>query len=160
MSRNGKIAPPPPAENVIESDPDGLPARAFEPPDWALDLLIEALSGNDESGTRSTVVTLSFAGTLVTGRLVSLVVWTHGVKQWTAESNPSFAEALETLFLLPMQDAIETTKRRVAEELPLPARQFIHLQDVTIGYGASATSMKFWRGRLSEVSGWAIGSHD
>jgi hypothetical protein len=145
---------------ALEPDPDGLAPDAFQPPDWALDLLIEVLSGEDESGTRSTVVTLSFAGTLVTGRLVSLVVWTRGIKEWMAQSNPQFAEALETLFMLPMQEVIETAKRRVANELELPARQFIHLQDVRIGYGASATSMKFWRGRLSEVSGWAIGSHD
>lgn len=157
MSNDTRTAPPP---APAAADPDGLPADAFEPPDWALDLLIEALSGEDESGTRSTVVTLSFAGTLVTGRLVSLVVWTRGIKQWIAQSNPVFADALETLFMLPMQEVIETTKKRVANELPLPARQFIHLQDVRIGYGASATNMKFWRGRLSEVSGWAIGSHD
>src|SRR3712207_1699213 len=149
-----------PAASTVSRDPDGLAPDEFDPPDWALDLLIEALSGDDESGTRSTIVTLSFAGTLVTGRLVSLVVWTRGIKQWMAQSNPQFAEALETLFMLPMQDVIETAKRRVANELPLPARQFIHLQDVRIGYGASATTMKFWRGRLSEVSGWAIGGHD
>ena len=151
---------PPTAQNTVETDPDGLAPDAFEPPDWALDLLIEVLSGEDESGTRSTIVTLSFAGTLVTGRLVSLVVWTRGIKHWVAQSNPQFAEALETLFMLPMQEVIETAKRRVANELPLPARQFIHLQDVRIGYGAGATTMKFWRGRLSEVSGWAIGGHD
>ncbi len=156
MSQDTKLVPSPTAD----SDPDGLPADAFEPPDWALDLLIEALSGDDESGTRSTVVTLSFAGTLVTGRLVSLVVWTRGIKQWMAQSNPGFADALETLFLLPMQEVIEMTKKRVENGLPVPARQFIHLQDVRIGYGTSATTMKFWRGRLSEVSGWAIGSHD
>jgi hypothetical protein len=151
---------PPSAPNAVEPDPDGLAPDAFQPPDWALDLLIEVLSGDDESGTKSTIVTLSFAGTLVTGRLVSLVVWTRGIKQWMAQTNPQFADALETLFMLPMQEVIETTKRRVASELPLPARKFIHLQDVRIGYGASATTMKFWRGRLSEVSGWAIGSHD
>jgi hypothetical protein len=142
MTTETRVSPPS-AQTRVDPDPDGLAPDAFEPPDWALDLLIEALSGDDESGTRSTIVTLSFAGTLVTGRLVSLVVWTRGIK----------------LFLLPMQDVIETTKRRVEKELPLPARKFIHLQDVRIGYGASATSMKFWRGRLSEVSGWATGSH-
>jgi hypothetical protein len=158
MTTETRVSPPS-AQTRVDPDPDGLAPDAFEPPDSALDLLIEALSGDDESGTRSTIVTLSFAGTLVTGRLVSLVVWTRGIKQWMAQSSPRFAEALETLFLLPMQDVIETTKRRVEKELPLPARKFIHLQDVRIGYGASATSMKFWRGRLSEVSGWATGSH-
>ena len=157
MSHGTKLVPPPAA---TDSETDGLPGEAFDPPDWALDLLIEALSGNDESGTRSTVVTVSFAGTLVTGRLVSLVVWTRGMKQWMAQSNPEFADALETLFMEPMQEVIETAKKRAADGLPLPARHFIHLQDVRIGYGASATTMKFWRGRLSEVSGWAIGSHD
>ena len=159
MTSEARVSPSS-AQTEVDSDPDGLAPDAFQPPEWALDLLIEVLSGDDESGTRSTIVTLSFAGTLVTGRLVSLVVWTRGIKQWMAQSNPQFAEALETLFMLPMQEVIETTKRRVANELPLPARKFIHLQDVQIGYGASATTMKFWRGRLSEVSGWAIGSHD
>jgi hypothetical protein len=159
MTKDAKPTPSTP-QNAAESDPDGFNGGDFEAPDWALDLLIEVLSGEDESGEGSTIVTVSFAGTLVTGRLVSHVVWTRGVKEWMAESNPRFANALETLFMAPMERVIETTKRRVAQDLPLPARQFIHLRDVTIGYGTSATHMKFWRGRLSEVSGWAIGSHD
>lgn len=39
------------------------------------------------------------------------------------------------------------------------ALTFLHLRDATIYWALAPMKMGFWRGRLSEVSGYTVGTH-
>lgn len=152
--------------NDMQTDPDGYTNEDFNGPDWLLDLTLAVAIGKlNESGEINLV--LNFQGAIVSGTAVGAKRW---VREWTAylgKDNPTeppadggeyISDAISRVALSAYQVTDEEKKRRDQADLPLPAFQFVHLTGVTIHLGTKTVSAPFWRGRLSQVSGWTVGA--
>ncbi|WP_030594612.1 hypothetical protein [Streptomyces anulatus] len=122
-------------------------------PDLQLQLLIQLL---DEDPRSSLPLTLTHPGGLLHGDVIGheqwKAEWARSLRQVEGEGANLLAEFPETVD----RGVRELRADEDAEAGRLP--RWIHLRDVTLVVGAlSPVSLPLWRGRLSDVSGWALG---
>lgn len=97
-------------------------------------------------------VTLTVSGVVITGNLVGRDEWWRQMGEW-----------MDT-----KADGMGAVARVIGEELasgdtdvpsvPIEAYGYIHLRDAwIIGPKVQVNEPMFWRGRLADVSGWALG---
>ncbi|NNC10335.1 hypothetical protein HII28_00350 [Planctomonas sp. JC2975] len=144
------------SEVEIESEPDAadiemMPIGAY---DLYLSALISWVVGIDdehEEGTAS--VTLTVPGAVVSGQIISRGAWRKAVAAQVGSFNEPAGKGLDELF------------GTFEEEIPKGPearneRLHIHLGDVSLWQDGSNEPLRFktWRGRLTQVSGWSIGS--
>ncbi|MFJ9620807.1 hypothetical protein [Streptomyces sp. NPDC101181] len=141
----------------VSADTSSAPAAAVitEPlPDLQLQLLIQLL---DEDPRAGLPLTLTHPGGLLHGDAI-------GHEQWKAEWARSLrqVEGEGANLLAEFPETVDQGVRELhahegdAEGARLP--RWIHLRDVTLITGSmSAISLPLWRGRLADVSGWALG---
>ncbi len=119
--------------------------------DWFLEELV-AITERTGVGVG---VTLFVQGTLVTGSLVNARTYFEGLAALPMEAAgyPELAEAFKELFANTGKAVKETTN-----ESPPPP--FIHLQNahVVAPNGHVMSAAMWWRGRVSAVSGFSLGS--
>ncbi|MEW1616417.1 MULTISPECIES: hypothetical protein [unclassified Streptomyces] len=140
----------------VSADTSPAPAAAVitEPlPDLQLQLLIQLL---DEDPRSSLPLTLTHPGGLLHGDVIGheqwKAEWARSLRQVEGEGANLLAEFPETVD----QGVRELHGQEDAQTARLP--RWIHLRDVTfLGGAMSAISLPLWRGRLSDVSGWALG---
>ncbi|MEI7029518.1 hypothetical protein [Streptomyces pratensis] len=129
-------------------------AMITEPlPDLQLQLLIQLL---DEDPRSSLPLTLTHPGGLLHGDAIGheqwKAEWARSLRQVEGEGADLIAEFPETVD----QGVRELHAHEDARTARLP--RWIHLRDVTLVVGSmAAVSLPLWRGRLSDVSGWALG---
>ncbi|MER6539673.1 hypothetical protein ABT215_39015 [Streptomyces sp900105755] len=138
--------------------PEGDDVVTTEPvPDLYLSLLLTMVESGESVTSMS--VTLGMTSGVISGDLVSRDTWKS---LWTetvltranadAGSMGLFPDTADRLFRQAREDA--GTEDGSERHGP----RFVHLKDVTLFVpGVSPVGLPFWRGRLSEVSGWTIG---
>jgi hypothetical protein len=122
--------------------------------DWFLQLLVHIINGKENE----TGITLNVGGMLVTGKMVSGDKYFEGfARDFTSlmkdeESIKQVTDAFHQIGDVYTQNATKENK-------PLP--QYIHLKDThffnTSGKPIPSNRGVWWRGRLSEVSGFTLG---
>ncbi|MFJ8249970.1 MULTISPECIES: hypothetical protein [unclassified Streptomyces] len=139
---------------TADTSPAPSAAVITEPlPDLQLQLLIQLL---DEDPRSSLPLTLTHPGGVLHGDVIGYeqwkAEWARSLRQVEGEGANLLAEFPETVD----QGVRELRADEDAETARLP--RWIHLRDVTLVVGAmSPVSLPLWRGRLSDVSGWALG---
>lgn len=146
--------PEDPTTETVGLDADVL-QRAT--PDWLLRMLVRLIERHDEN---SMGVTLNVAGAAITGTLVSRSRW---LKELAKEGGTlatlveGVQEALAA-FEKPEQDQSEQDDDSDSGTV----YNYLHLLDAHIISGGQATiptgDGMHWRGRLSEVAGFSVGS--
>ncbi|MFJ4966551.1 hypothetical protein EES43_12030 [Streptomyces sp. ADI96-02] len=140
MSASADISPAPAAAVITEPLPD-----------LQLQLLIQLL---DQDPRSSLPLTLTLPGGLLHGDVIGheqwKAEWARSLRQVEGEGANLLAEFPETVD----QGVRELRAEEDVNRLP----RWIHLRDVTLVAGAmSPVSLPLWRGRLADVSGWALG---
>jgi hypothetical protein len=146
------------------NDPDGLTLEEAQPKDRYLNVLLTFFLGtHDDAVEGSLGLTLFTTGGIVSGTAISRKAWINGnlesLSENMSEDARSTMEAIDTVFNGISDRASQFSKRRDEQDLPLPARRFIHLKDVRFGVGENTVNAPYWRGELAAVSGWTLGSH-
>ncbi len=57
------------------------------------------------------------------------------------------------------EDVNKWRAERIAKDLPLLARRYIHMRDVVILTGPKVLKVSSWRGTLADVTGWSPGAY-
>ncbi|MBW3706661.1 hypothetical protein DTB58_22085 [Streptomyces griseus] len=139
---------------ITDTSPAPSAAVITEPlPDLQLQLLIQLL---DEDPRSSLPPTLTHPGGLLHGDVIGheqwKAEWARSLRQVEGEGANLLAEFPETVD----QGVRELRADEDAETRRLP--RWIHLRDVTLVVGSmNPVSLPLWRGRLADVSGWALG---
>ncbi|MEU0136845.1 hypothetical protein ABZ172_22885 [Streptomyces sp. NPDC006296] len=134
-----------------ETRPVAAPVVTEPVPDLQLQLLIQLLDREQRS---SLPVTLSVSGGVLHGDLIGHEAWkadwARSLRQVEGEGAHLIAEFPETVD----QGIRELTGEDGVSHLP----RWIHLRDATLVFGgAGSLRLPLWRGRLADVSGWALG---
>lgn len=121
--------------------------------DWFLRSLVDLVDGAGISFG----VTLNVGGTVLTGQLISGGEYFRGfaAEFGDAAGDTPFGHSMREVLAKPAEQFED-----VPEEHPLPA--FIHLKDARmfLGSGPAMPTSRgvWWRGRISEVQGFVLGS--
>jgi hypothetical protein len=111
-----------------------------------VDQMLRLLNERAEDSDTEFRITLDVRGSIVSGLLVSQTSW---LELWSKQVDEDWRAELRDLF------------ESAASEGDTRSDGFLHLKDAQYWHGPEPlpTNMTFlWRGRLSEVSGWAEGS--
>lgn len=131
------------------------PLNPVTQPDWFLQSLVAMANNSDiELG-----ITLQVSGLLVSGTLVGGKKYFEGFAEdfsGVFASEPEVAESIKNSFA----KYGEIYKKEEGEEIPPP--QYIHLKNTrffnTAGNPIPGNKGVWWRGRVSEVGGFTLGS--
>ncbi|WDT92106.1 hypothetical protein H0E86_15305 [Streptomyces sp. SCSIO-PteL053] len=140
---------------TAETSPAPSAAVITEPlPDLQLQLLIQLL---DEEPRSSLPLTLTHPGGILHGDVIGheqwKAEWARSLRQVEGEGANLLAEFPETV-----DQGVRELRAEEDETAAARLPRWIHLRDVTLVSGAAApVSLPLWRGRLSDVSGWALG---
>ncbi|MBM7440233.1 hypothetical protein [Streptomyces sp. HB132] len=120
-------------------------------PDLQLQLLIQLL---DRELRSSLPITLTLAGGVLHGDVIGHEAWkadwARSLRQVEGEGANLIAEFPETVD----QGIRELGAGEATSQLP----RWIHLRDATMVFGGTGSlRLPLWRGRLADVSGWALG---
>ncbi|MER5275985.1 hypothetical protein ABT025_09515 [Streptomyces sp. NPDC002809] len=127
-------------------------AVIIEPvPDLQLQLLVQLLDREMRSGLP---LTLTIPAGVLHGDVIGheewKAEWTRSLRQVEGEGADLIAEFPETVD--------QGIKELRADEDTRRLPRWIHLRDATLMFGGGAPlRLPLWRGRLSDVSGWALG---
>jgi hypothetical protein len=121
--------------------------------DMKLATLVSVIEQGD--GRSTFTLTLNIPGAVVTGRAVSHSVWAVRLKEMVANKTGDDGAAAAV-------DALSSVFH-AGHEFPVDDLEFdrIHMVDVQYVMGGGLMPSNeglVWRGRLKDVSGWAIGS--
>ncbi|MFJ8748940.1 hypothetical protein ACIREO_06340 [Streptomyces sp. NPDC102441] len=136
----------------VEARPETTAVMTEPVPDLQLQLLIQLL---DRELRSSLPITLTLAGGVLHGDVIGHEAWkadwARSLRQVEGEGANLIAEFPETVD----QGIRElSTGDGAATQLP----RWIHLRDATLVFGGTGSlRLPLWRGRLSDVSGWALG---
>ncbi|MEU8628330.1 hypothetical protein [Streptomyces sp. NPDC048669] len=135
----------------VDLAPDSNAVITEPVPDLQLQLLIQLLDREMRSGLPLTLTIP--AGVLhgdVIGHEAWKAEWSRSLRQVEGEGANLIAEFPETVD----QSIKELRDGEDAQQLP----RWIHLRDATLVFGGAAPlRLPLWRGRLSDISGWALG---
>jgi hypothetical protein len=120
-------------------------------PDLQLQLLIQLL---DREMRSSLPITLTLAGGVLHGDVIGHEAWkadwARTLRQVEGEGANLIAEFPETVD--------QGIRELSADDGVGPLPRWIHLRDATLSFGgAGPLRLPLWRGRLADVSGWALG---
>ncbi|GHB30710.1 MULTISPECIES: hypothetical protein [Streptomyces] len=135
----------------VQAPPEASAVITEPVPDLQLQLLIQLL---DRELRSSLPITLTLTGGVLHGDVIGHEAWksdwARSLRQVEGEGANLIAEFPETVD----QGIRELVAGEGVAQLP----RWIHLRDVTLVLGgAAALHLPLWRGRLADVSGWALG---
>ena len=139
-----------------ETEVEDLDARPVPEEDWLLQEVVRLI--NHVEGM-SIGITLSVSGGIVTGDLISLKEFFHEyAKLWRQgfQNIPELAETFEKQW----REHGDKTSRELKERNEV-LFSYIHLKNARYFFGVTAVPNPggmLWRGRISEVSGFSLGS--
>jgi hypothetical protein len=136
-------------------------------PDDVLRFLVGVV--NDSKDTEFSVgVTLHVSGTIVCGVLISYVTYWEAIRASLRDTGSPVAQAFGDAFTAAIlgteidPGADQSDSAAEGEEATPPLPSHIHLRDAVVwAPGVKPTLAKtLWRGRLSHVSAWSIGTFE
>ncbi|MFF9687061.1 hypothetical protein [Streptomyces sp. NPDC014623] len=135
----------------VGTRPDTTAVMTEPVPDLQLQLLIQLL---DRELRSSLPITLALAGGVLHGDVIGHEAWkadwARSLRQVEGEGANLIAEFPETVD----QGIRELGGQDGTTQLP----RWIHLRDATLVLGGTGSlRLPLWRGRLADVSGWALG---
>ncbi|MET8624674.1 hypothetical protein ABZW30_13110 [Kitasatospora sp. NPDC004669] len=108
-----------------------------------------------EIAAETIVVTLAVDGALVTGTMVSAAAWEDLHVRQLGEADYYGLRKVVREALGHLDQAAEDGRRRREVD-----RRFLHLRDVTYRAGRTVRALPLWRGPITAVSGWTLGTPD
>lgn len=143
---------------VSAVDPDGLTRDDLMAPDDVLDFFLTVTVGFEDSDNQFGI-TLTVNGTVISGNVIPRGRW---IKLWLDQirrASPQMADGLAPAYEALWASWKERTRLRDEQDLPQLPVGFIHLQDAKIWQGDGVPiSVEIWRGRISKVDGWCMGT--
>ncbi|MFE4215581.1 hypothetical protein [Streptomyces sp. NPDC056844] len=135
----------------VETRPETTAVMTEPVPDLQLQLLIQLL---DRELRSSLPITLTLTGGVLHGDVIGHEAWkadwARSLRQVEGEGANLIAEFPETVD----QGIRELSTGEGPTQLP----RWIHLRDATLVLGGTGSlRLPLWRGRLADVSGWALG---
>ncbi|MFD5871401.1 hypothetical protein [Streptomyces sp. NPDC060322] len=136
----------------VETRPETIPVVTEPVPDLQLQLLIQLL---DRELRSSLPITLALSGAVLHGDVIGHEAWkadwARSLRQVEGEGANLIAEFPETV-----DQGIRELGAGEDSAAHLP--RWIHLRDATLVFGGTGSlRLPLWRGRLADVSGWALG---
>lgn len=139
-------------ESLVTTQPEGQP-------DWFLQTLVDMVNKSPiDFG-----ITLQVAGFLVSGNLINGAEYFKGFASDFTSAIPGDSEVVESIrkSYADLGEIYKTDEKEAdKEDRPLPT--FIHLKNArffnTSGNAVPANRGVWWRGRISEVSGFILGT--
>ncbi|WP_405689974.1 MULTISPECIES: hypothetical protein [unclassified Streptomyces] len=136
----------------VETRPETIPVVTEPVPDLQLQLLIQLL---DRELRSSLPITLALSGAVLHGDVIGHEAWkadwARSLRQVEGEGANLIAEFPETV-----DQGIRELGAGEEDAGHLP--RWIHLRDATLVFGGTGSlRLPLWRGRLADVSGWALG---
>ena len=137
-------------------------------PDDVLRFLVDLVNGSKDMGL-GVSVTLHVSGTIVCGVLISYEAYWESFRAFLRESGSPEAQAFGDAFTAAIlgtevgPEAGQSDSATEDEEATTPTPpNHIHLRDAVVwAPGVKPTLAKMlWRGRLSQVSAWSIGTFE
>jgi len=145
----------------IDNDPDGLTREDLIAKDWVLDDIFDFNFGPDESAKDAHFgLTLNFSGLLVSGLAITRAAWTAGTMAGFPENASHTRDALTKVWASDDEKAREAAASRKERNLPSRTRLSVHLKDVQIYAPGGPVNAAFWRGNVSDITGWTLGSYN
>ncbi|PRB02293.1 hypothetical protein [Microbacterium sp. MYb64] len=142
-----------------DTDPDGYTLDDVDAKDWYLHTALNFIHGMDDKHLGSFGLTVTSNGVVVSGLAISRAEWiTAQVELYKNAGVPDVAEHVEKLFTDAHEGFVKEAERRNEAGLPARVRGFVHMKDVRLGSGAATTQVPLWRGKLSDITGWSMGS--
>jgi hypothetical protein len=133
--------------------PDLMP----DPPDTVLQLMVGSINNLSEPIEDGSPINLFVQGILLSGQIIT---------DWQWQATGSSLEAMIAGILKEKRDRVRRLRGRVLAELTpeeheeaLAAPAFIHLKNcrVFMPQPVPSSGDLYWRGRLSDISGWSYG---
>lgn len=121
---------------------EGLPSPAS---DGALGILVDLI--NRSHGTMT--MTFFLGAGILSGTMISLDEW---VDRWVAELGRAKKELGDAF-----QEEIERAQGDRTDVSP--SRNFLFMRDAHLFQGPHARTVALWRGRMSQIDGWALGAY-
>lgn len=144
-----------------DTDPDGYTMDDVQPKDWYLYTVLDFVIGLNDENEGSVGLTVQSNGATVSGMAISRKEWIAGlVGQYAGAGAEETGKHIPMLFERAHEGVIESNKKRDDAGLPAGARRFLHMKDARILFGGSNeyVQLPFWRGKLSDITGWGLGS--
>ncbi|MCJ1710366.1 hypothetical protein MT344_04105 [Clavibacter michiganensis subsp. phaseoli] len=141
------------------TDPHGYSIDELLPKDAALQDLIVGTTGTDDDSEDTLGLTLLVSGQTVSGTVISRRVWASEVVGHlsSVRGDDALTESVRTTWAGRRDQADGIMAERVEQDLPLPARRYVHMRQVRIG-GSAGVDVSHWRGVLDDVNGWTLGA--
>lgn len=130
--------------------------------DWILRIMLDAVSITKQEQA----ITLVCGGVVVSGVVVPeetffARIGLNEVGRDIAEEVADERQQREELAERARQEGLsEEARRSLDDKIDDLQRRFVHMRDVVIFSGPRMVTAEAWRGRLSEVSGWSLGTVD
>lgn len=118
------------------------------------DPILQVLVSSAHRGEIEPGLTLTVNGTIVTGIVVGREKWFREMAEWADDLAAGSGVLPRTI-----GEALEEAPHD--DDVSPEEFTFIHMKDVRIFTGTVAlphNTAFFWRGRLSQISGWALGT--
>jgi hypothetical protein len=141
------------------------PALDWNEPDDVLAQYVETVNQAQEPVAGGLAITLTVRGTVVTGELIPNWQWFDEVAHLSGGQDSVYFELARALkeYARAMSEAVEA--RSAGADLTVEQREalatrtaYIHLRNARLARPALARRRPhYWRGRLSDVSGWSVG---
>jgi len=146
-----------------KDDPDGLTEKDVRKYDVALAGLLRMTVNLDEDN--SIGLSVLVRGELISGMAIHPTAWrkriTAQVREAGSEKSPTerLADAVDEYLGMLMEQRQAFVGRRNDAGLPEPKLSFLHFRDARI-HSSSPVDLPLVRVKLSDVSAWALGSHN
>ncbi|MGC5343475.1 hypothetical protein ACPXCE_18625 [Streptomyces sp. DT24] len=135
----------------VEPLRDPVPVVTEPVPDVQLQLLVRLLGDELRS---SLPVTLNIPSGVLSGELISHEAWKA---EWARSLRQVEGGGANLIANFP-ETVDQGLDELAAEDGPQSLPRWIHLRDATlVAGGPHAVTLPLWRGRLADVSGWALG---
>ncbi|WP_445154142.1 hypothetical protein ACTWLI_12505 [Arthrobacter sp. Hor0625] len=145
-------------EYDFSTDPHGLTKDDVAGQDLLLEVMLAMAHGRRDDGEGSLGLTVTIDGVAISGIAISAKEWRRRMSELLEPAGAAFASAFTEVASDLADKKAEMLAAREAENRPAPAPRFIHMRDAYLVSGNTHQKMPLWRGRLSKLSGWSIGS--
>lgn len=166
-----EIEPDPEAEQPVprwnpKNDPDGIRRRDLRENDWILNTLLDLTVDLGSSTENNIGLSVTVGGTLVSGTVIHRDKWAELlVEQMSGAAGQGtditpITEALGKMIRQGHDDYAEMAARRDEQDLPNPARRFLHFRDARVHTPGQWQDSALWRVQVLEITGWSLGRHE
>ena len=144
----GKADPHPDRTDIVPIVPPSDSGKARDQADLRTDWFLQYLVSLVRNSPMEFGITLQVSGMLVSGQLVSHKTYFEGLAIALSEGLEKFPDLADTL--------------NIESNVDIPMPQFIHLKNAklinTAGHDIPRGAGVWWRGRISEVGGFILGT--